>query len=105
MKDMEDGSYMVRYTAPAPGEYIIECEFKGTFGGQEGGVRGGRGACVDNLDCMHGGSVRGERGGCGDLKSARQNDASRLGRIQNDLVKAGIFHPYCKFTRVRLSHQ
>ena len=40
IEDMEDGSYMVRYTAPAPGEYIIECEFKGTFGGQEGGVRG-----------------------------------------------------------------
>ena len=40
IEDMEDGSYMVRYTAPAPGEYIIECEFKGTFGGKEGGVRG-----------------------------------------------------------------
>ena len=40
VEDMEDGTYMVRYTAPAPGDYVIEVEFKGTFGGADGPVRG-----------------------------------------------------------------
>jgi hypothetical protein len=40
VEDNEDGTYLVRYTAPEAGEYIVECKFNGTFGGAPGPIRG-----------------------------------------------------------------
>ncbi|GMH98843.1 hypothetical protein TrLO_g14194 [Triparma laevis f. longispina] len=40
VQDQDDGTYVVMYTAPNPGEYEVQVEFKGTFGGAEGPVRG-----------------------------------------------------------------
>lgn len=40
IEDNEDGTYLVRYTAPEAGEYIVECFFNGTFGGVPGPLRG-----------------------------------------------------------------
>ncbi len=39
-EDNEDGTYVVRYTAPEAGEYIVEVNFMGTFGGNAGPLRG-----------------------------------------------------------------
>ena len=40
LMDNEDGTYTVSYAAPEEGEYHVSVEFMGTFGGQEGHVRG-----------------------------------------------------------------
>ena len=39
-QDLEDGSYIVTFTAPQAGDYVIEVEFAGTFGGASGHTRG-----------------------------------------------------------------
>jgi len=38
--DNEDGTYMVSYAVAEPGDYSVSVEFMGTYGGQEGHVRG-----------------------------------------------------------------
>ena len=38
--DNEDGTYTVSYAVPEPGDYVVSVEFMGTFGGQEGHIRG-----------------------------------------------------------------
>jgi hypothetical protein len=40
VEDNEDGTYLVRFTAQEPGDYIVEVSFLGTFGGAAGKVRG-----------------------------------------------------------------
>ena len=40
LRDRDDGTYHVSFTAPSPGSYAIEVEFLGTFGGPAGPVRG-----------------------------------------------------------------
>lgn len=39
-EDCKDGTYIVSWVPPAPGEYEIFVNFKGTFGGVAGPVRG-----------------------------------------------------------------
>jgi dynein heavy chain len=46
VQDQDDGTYVVMYTAPNPGEYEIEVLFKGSFGGKEGPVRGSNVVCL-----------------------------------------------------------
>uniref|UniRef100_A0A7S2QUS9 Uncharacterized protein n=1 Tax=Triparma pacifica TaxID=91992 RepID=A0A7S2QUS9_9STRA len=46
VQDQDDGTYVVMYTAPNPGEYEVQVEFKGTFGGSEGAVRGSPVVCL-----------------------------------------------------------
>lgn len=38
--DEGNGRYLVSYTAPADGAYIVTVDFKGTFGGPSGNIRG-----------------------------------------------------------------
>jgi dynein heavy chain len=40
VEDRADGTYSVTFTAPNPGEFLIDVEFKGTYGGAAGHVRG-----------------------------------------------------------------
>jgi len=40
VQDQDDGTYVCTYTVPNPGEYEVEVNFMGTFGGKEGMVRG-----------------------------------------------------------------
>ena len=40
VEDNDDGSYLVRYTPPEAGEYVVEASFRGTFGGAAGVLRG-----------------------------------------------------------------
>ena len=40
MRDNDDGTYYVSFTAPSPGTYMVAVEFLGTFGGSPGQVRG-----------------------------------------------------------------
>jgi dynein heavy chain len=42
VQDQDDGTYVVMYTAPNPGEYEVDVQFKGTFGGEEVSPRGKR---------------------------------------------------------------
>ena len=46
VQDQDDGTYVVMYMAPNPGEYEVQVEFKGTFGGEEGSVRGSPVVCL-----------------------------------------------------------
>lgn len=39
-EDCQDGTYAVGWVPPAPGDYEISVDFKGTFGGVAGPVRG-----------------------------------------------------------------
>lgn len=39
-EDCKDGTYIVSWVPPAPGDYEISVNFKGTFGGVAGPVRG-----------------------------------------------------------------
>lgn len=39
-EDCKDGTYIVSWVPPAPGDYEISVDFKGTFGGVAGMVRG-----------------------------------------------------------------
>lgn len=39
-EDCKDGTYLVSWVPPAPGDYEISVSFKGTFGGVAGAVRG-----------------------------------------------------------------
>ena len=48
--DAENGTYAVTYTGQDAGDYLIECEFLGTFGGEKGHVRGS--PCTALLDEM-----------------------------------------------------
>ncbi len=38
--DMRNGTYTATYTAPQPGKYSVSVRFTGTFGGNEGEIRG-----------------------------------------------------------------
>ena len=40
VRDNDDGTYYVGFTAPSPGTYMVAVEFLGTFGGSPGQVRG-----------------------------------------------------------------
>ncbi|KAF1785936.1 Filamin [Phytophthora cactorum] len=40
IQDLLNGKYLVSYTVPSPGEYQINIEFQGTFGGNAGPIRG-----------------------------------------------------------------
>lgn len=39
-EDCKDGTYVVSWVPPAPGDYEISVSFKGTFGGVAGAIRG-----------------------------------------------------------------